>query len=127
MNIKVTSKKNISQVCEDLQEAVTKRKFGVVGVHDMKETMAKKGVAFGPECRIYEVCHPGHAQKVLGENIEISSALPCRIAIYENEGQVVLSTLKPSMMLEMFGANDLASVAEEVEAVLVGSMEEAAL
>jgi uncharacterized protein (DUF302 family) len=126
MVITVQSKKNIDQVCEDLQRAITSRKFGVVGVHNMKETMAKKGVSFETECRIFEVCHPGHAKTVLEQNMAISTALPCRVSVYEEAGSVVLATLKPALMLQMFGGEGLDGVAQEVERILVESMDEAA-
>ncbi len=61
----VESKKPLEQVARDLEEAVTRHKFGVLGVHDLKATMAKKSVAFARECRIYEVCNPHQAKKVL--------------------------------------------------------------
>jgi len=126
MVIKFESNKGIDAVCEDLQEAIVNRKFGVVATLNMKETMAKKGVSFSSECRIYEVCHPGHAKTVLEQNMDISTALPCRISIYEQNGQVILSTIDPKMMLGMFGSDGLAHVAEEVGEVLVESMKEAA-
>jgi len=126
MVITVVSKKNIEQVCEDLKEAVVSRKFGVVGIHDMKATMAKKDVVFDRECRIFEVCHPGYAKTVLEQNMEISTALPCRISVYEKDGEVVLATMNPGIMLQMFDAEGVASVAQEVERVLVASMNDAA-
>ena len=126
MVITIQSKKNIEKVCEDLQIAITSRKFGVVGVHNMKETMAKKGVSFDKACRIFEVCHPGHAKTVLEQNMQISTALPCRISVYEEGDVVVLATLNPAMMLQMFGGEGLEGVAQEVETVLLESMEFAA-
>jgi len=126
MVITVKSKKNIEQVCEDLRVAITSRQFGVVGVHNMKETMAKKGVSFDRACHIFEVCNPGHAKTVLEQNMAISTALPCRISVYEEDGGVVLATMKPALMLQMFGGEGLDEVAIEVETVLVESMEVAA-
>lgn len=126
MVIQVSTQKAIDQVCDALQKAIVDRKFGVVAVHNMKETMAKKGVDFGPECRVYEVCQPGYAKQVLEANMTISTALPCRISIYTQNDEVVLATLKPTMLLEMFGSEGLEGVAQEVETVLVDSMHEAA-
>ena len=37
--------------------------------------MAKKGVMFARECRIFEVCNPHQAQRVLEANLEVSAAL----------------------------------------------------
>ena len=61
--------KDLESVCQELQEAVTKRKFGVMSVHNLKETMAKKGVEFDQECRIFEVCNPHQAKKVLEQRM----------------------------------------------------------
>ena len=121
----VESDKDLGTVCDDLQEAVAKRKFGVLTVHDLKETMAKKGVDFDHECRIYEVCNLHQAKRVLEQRMEVSTALPCRISVYEEGAKVNLSTIKPTMMLEMFGAEEMKSVAEEVEHVMLESMDEA--
>ena len=122
----VTSEKELEQACTDLQEAVNKRSFGVMAVHNLKETMTKKGVDFDRECRVFEVCNPHQAKKVLEQQMAISTALPCRISVYRDNDQVTLGTIKPTMMLQMFEAEGLASVAEEVEQVMVESMIEAA-
>ena len=52
--ITVTSTKSIDQVCADLEKAVSNHKFGVLGVHNLTQTMANKGVKFDAECRIFE-------------------------------------------------------------------------
>lgn len=122
----VESSKPLDQVAKDLEAAVARHKFGVLGVHDLKETMAQKGVPFARECRIYEVCNPHQAKKVLEANLEISTALPCRISVYE-EGRVTkLATLKPTAMIALYPNPELKGVAEEVEAVLDRIMAEAA-
>jgi uncharacterized protein (DUF302 family) len=123
----VTTDKDLEKVCNDLQEAVARHKFGVLHVHNLKETMARKGVEFAHPCRIFEVCNPHQAKKVLEQQMEISTALPCRIAVYEEEGKVKLATIRPAVMLQMFGAQaDLKAVAEEVERTIVAIMDEAA-
>ncbi|MCF6313846.1 MAG: DUF302 domain-containing protein [Verrucomicrobiales bacterium] len=124
MTINRTSTKSLDQTCEDLHTAVSKHKFGVLTVHDLAQTMAKKGVEFDGECRIFEVCNPHQAKKVLESNPEISTALPCRISVYTQAGEVKLSTISPSMMLGMFGADDIQAVAEEVEATLTAIMDD---
>ena len=123
----VESTKPLDQVVNDLGEAVTRHKFGVLGIHDLKETLAKKGVAFARECRIFEVCNPHQAKKVLEANLEISTALPCRISVYEEQGVTKLATIKPSAMIELYATPGLKGVAQEVEATLEAIMAEAAL
>ncbi len=122
----VESTRSLDEVCAALQEAVIKRKFGVMTVHDLRATMAKKGVEFGRNCQILEVCNPHQAKRVLESQMEISTALPCRISVYEEGDKVILATIKPSVMLQMFGGEGLEEVAGEVEQVMVDSMAEAA-
>jgi len=122
----VKSSKPLDQVAKDLEAAVGRHKFGVLGVHDLKAKMAEKGVPFGRECRIFEVCNPQQAKKVLEANLEISTALPCRISVYEEGGKTVLATIKPTAMIDLYPNPELRGVAEEVETTLARIMDEAA-
>ncbi|MBU4257550.1 MAG: DUF302 domain-containing protein [Proteobacteria bacterium] len=111
MLIKVTTDKTVSETAAALQAAVEANHFGVMQVHNLKESMMKKGVDFAHECLIFEVCQPKQAKKVLVENMSLSTALPCRISIYEEDGNTVLATLKPTVLLGMFKVPELADVA----------------
>jgi uncharacterized protein (DUF302 family) len=122
----VESRKPLDRVAQDLEAAVARHKFGVLGVHDLKATMAKKGVAFDRECRIYEVCNPQQAKRVLEANLEISTALPCRISVYEEGARTRLATIKPTAMIALYPNPELRGVAEDVEATVVRIMDEAA-
>jgi len=124
--IEYRTDKGIDATAAALEAAVAKHKFGIMGTHDLKQTMAKKGVEFAGECRIFEVCNPHQAKKVLEENLAISTALPCRISIYRDGDSTVLATIAPSAMLGMFGASGIADVAAEVEATMKAIMQDAA-
>jgi uncharacterized protein (DUF302 family) len=126
MLIKLSTDKTVSGAAAALQNSVQANHFGVMQIHNLKETMAKKGVEFAHECLIFEVCQPQQAKRVLDGNMSISTALPCRISIYEESGKTVLATLKPTLLLAMFNAPELDGVAREVEATIVKIMNEAA-
>jgi uncharacterized protein (DUF302 family) len=123
---RVESKKPLSQVAQDLEAITQKNKFGVMAVHDLKSKLKEKGVDFGSECLIYEVCNPQQAKRVLEAHPAISTALPCRISIYPEGSGVVLATIRPTAMIELFATPELKSIAEEVETVLIKIMDEAA-
>jgi uncharacterized protein (DUF302 family) len=125
MLIKFTTEKTVSEAATALQVAVPANHFGVMQVHNLKETMAKKGVEFAQECLIFEVCQPQQAKRVLDENMSVSTALPCRISIYEEGGKTVLATLKPTVLLAMFNAPQLKEVAQEVEDTIIKIMKQA--
>ena len=114
-----TATGSVEQVTKRLSTAATTNKFGVLGGHDLKERMAAKGVQFGPECRIIEVCNPTQAKNVLEANMAISTALPCRISVYEEGGAVKVSTLKPTAVLSLFGNPELEEIAKEVEDAII--------
>jgi uncharacterized protein (DUF302 family) len=118
------TKKDPTTAGAALRDAIMSRGFGVVAVHDLRETMAKKGVDLGRACDIYEVCNPHQAKQVLDSDMSISSALPCRISVYEEDGKTRLSTILPSLLLSVFGREDLATVAEEVSVVIQDSLHE---
>jgi uncharacterized protein (DUF302 family) len=122
----VQSRKALDRVAKDLETAVARHKFGVLGTHDLRAKMAEKGVSFDHECRIFEVCNPIQAKKVLDTNLEISTALPCRISVYEEGGVTKLATIKPTAMLDLYATPGLKEVAREVEVTLEAIMREAA-
>jgi uncharacterized protein (DUF302 family) len=126
MLVKLVTDKSVSKTAADLQTAVQANHFGIMQVHNLKETMTKKGVAFARECLIFEVCQPQQAKKVLDQNMSVSTALPCRISIYEEGGKTILATLKPTTLLAMFNTPQLKGVAREVEDTIVKIMQEAA-
>jgi uncharacterized protein (DUF302 family) len=126
MLFEVTSRKSLAEIDRGLQEAAARHKFGIIGVHDLKQKMKEKGVEFDNECLIYEVCNPQQAKKVLERNGAISTALPCRISVYREGDAYKLATIKPTAMLAMFHTPELDPVARDVEDVVVAMMRESA-
>lgn len=126
MFITVRSKKSMGEVRQRFEDASAERKFGVQGIHNVTATLQGKGLVFNRRLYIYEVCNPGSAKKVLDTNIRISTALPCRVSIYQEGKEIVLETLKPTLMLQMFNEPTLEGVAKEVEMVIAEIMQEAA-
>jgi uncharacterized protein (DUF302 family) len=126
MLIHLNTDKTVKEAAEALHIAVEAHHFGVMQVHDLRETMWKKGVEIAHECLIFEVCQPQQAKKVLDANMSISTALPCRISIYEEGGKTILATLKPTTLLAMFNTPQLNNVAQEVEDTILAIMTAAA-
>jgi uncharacterized protein (DUF302 family) len=126
MLIQLSTEKTVKETAAALQLAAPAHHFGVMQVHDLKETMWRKGVVFEHECLIFEVCQPEKAKRALDENMSISTAMPCRISVYEEGGRTILASLKPTALLAMFDTPQLNDLAMEVEAALIKIMTEAA-
>ena len=112
------AKGSVDEVCGKVEAATVAQKFGVLGSIDLKAKMNAKGVSFGPECRVLEVCSPTHAKRALEAAMAISTVLPCRIAIYQEDGKVKVTMLKPTVLLDLFGRADMRPLAVEVEGIM---------
>jgi uncharacterized protein (DUF302 family) len=116
---------SVAEAVERLTAALMERKFGVLHIHDLKETLNRKGVPFETECRVLEVCNPNQAARVLSEEIDLNMALPCRVSVYEKDGVTQIGMLSPKAMLqELSDSEALQEVATEVENVLKAAIEE---
>jgi uncharacterized protein (DUF302 family) len=122
----VETNKSFSQATEDLQSAVVCNGFGVLHVHDLGNTLRTKGIVFNEECKVFEVCNPVQAAKVLSTDMRLNMALPCRISVYTEQGKTKIGLIKPAQMLTML-SNDkaLAAVAKEVEDKTIQMINEA--
>ncbi len=120
------AKHDLDTVGKRLEEAVKAHKFGVITVIDLKSKMAEKGVEFTRACKIYEVCNPMQAKRVLEQEMSIATALPCRIALYEENNSVKLATMLPTEMLALFSVPGLFPVAQDVETQIKAMIDEAA-
>lgn len=126
MILEVKSKKSLDDTCLDLEKAVADHGFNVMAVHDLKKSMDKHGVDFERECRIFEICNARKAREVLYGDMRISTALPCRISVFEAGGGATLATLRPTAMLAQFDVPQLQGVAQEVEKTIEKIMRTAA-
>jgi len=112
------SRRPAPEVCSRVEEVAKSKGFGVLAVHDLSAILASKGMPIDYSAVVVEVCSPRHAKAVLDIQPTIANALPCRIAIYERNGQTTVETLPPTMLLGGFEAPSLMPVAEEVEKLL---------
>ncbi|HSQ36066.1 MAG TPA: DUF302 domain-containing protein [Candidatus Binatia bacterium] len=113
----VESVKSFEQAAADLDAAVTRHGFGVLHVHDVGSTLRGKGIVFEEQCRVFEVCNPQQAAKVMSADMRLNMALPCRISVFTEKGRTKIGMIKPGQMLAaLSGDAGLGPVAREVEA-----------
>jgi uncharacterized protein (DUF302 family) len=105
----VDSAKSFDDACAALTDAVPRHGFGVLHVHDLGATLRAKGQVFPEQCRVFEVCNPLQAARVMARDMRLNMALPCRISVYTEAGQTRLGMIDPVTMLG--GLSDDASLA----------------
>lgn len=112
----IDTEKSFEQADEDLDAAVKAYQFGVLHVHDLGNTLRSKGISFDEQCKVFEVCNPGQAAKVLSNDMSMNIALPCRISVYTEKGQTKIGMIRPEPMLGMLSKDPaLGVIAAEVE------------
>ena len=122
----VETQKSFSHAVTDLEAAVAHHGFGVLHIHDLGATLRSKGIAFEEECKIFEVCNPGQAAKVLATDMRLNMALPCRISVFTEKGTTKIGMIKPAQMLSSLSQDvELEQVAKEVEAKSIQMVDEA--
>ena len=122
----IETNKAFSQAAADLETAVLHNGFGVMHVHDLGTTLRSKGIAFDEQCKIFEVCNPVQAAKVLSTDMRLNMALPCRISVYTEHGQTKIGLIKPVPMLAALSEDAvLAQVAEEVQEKIIQIVDDA--
>ncbi len=122
----VDTDKSFTQASADLESAVKNHGFGVLHIHDLGNTLRSKDLAFDNECKIFEVCNPILATKVLSIDMRLNMALPCRISVYTEQGKTKIGLIKPAQMLLILSQNSaLVEVANEVEEKIMQMVDEA--
>jgi len=117
---------SFTETLDRLAQAVTDHHFGVIETIDLKGKLNAKGVEFERRCTVFEVCNPHRAKLILEEDMALSTALPCRISVYEQDGKVFVAMVRPSAILGLFDmSNEVGQVASEVEKELIAVIDQA--
>lgn len=112
----VETEKSFDQASADLEVTVKRHGFGVLHVHDLGATLRSKGIAFDEQCRVFEVCNPAQAAKVMSTDMRLNMALPCRISVFTESGKTRIGLIKPAQMLSALSQDaGLAQIAQDVE------------
>ncbi len=122
----VETSKPIAEACLALEKAVAEHRFGVLHIHNVRETLSKKGVPFDRDVRIFDICNPHRAKQVLEENPLMAAALPCAIAVFSAGEGTRFAFIRPTVILGLFELGELKTVAEEVERTVKEIVEAAA-
>jgi len=105
MTYKVTSSRDIQGVVEAFSPACEKHSFALLKEYVYHEVVASKGFPIDRKVYVYEICQAKVAALVLTDEPEFAPFMPCRIAIFEENGGVSISTQNMQMILDTLGDN----------------------
>jgi len=111
----VETTKTPEQAIEALTENLKAEKFGVLWQLDLKEKLQEKGVELDMPYRILEVCNPVEAKRVLSENSLMGYFLPCKLAVYVENGTTKIGMPKPTALIGLVNNDTLMGIASDIE------------
>ena len=121
----VPTSKDFDAAVAAVTQGVADAGFRVLFVHDVAATLAEKGFQ-RERVSIIEMCNAKYASQVLAADVKIGRMLPCPIMVYAEQGEVFITTMRPTLIQEFFPHTDIAGVAQQVEDVLVAIIDKAA-
>lgn len=96
---KLVSKQPIEQIAQRVPEACEQYKFALLHTYVYHEIVESKGFPIKRKVYIYEICQAKTAAAMLTDYPHFSIFMPCKIAMYEENGSVVISTMNMEIML----------------------------
>ena len=102
---KITSNQPIEVISKKVPEACEKHKFALLTTYNYHEIVESKGFPIERKVYVYEICQAKTAASMLTDFPHFSIFMPCKLAIYENDGKTVISTMNMEIMLNAVKAN----------------------
>ena len=122
----VKSRKSFARAAKDLERAVRRHGFDIVGVHDLGVALRSQGAEFDEECRIFEVCDPAETASMLANDMRLNMVIPSRISVFTDGGNTEIGVLRPTDSIAgLSRAPELQEVAEQVEAKMIEMIDDA--
>ncbi len=116
--------KSVQETANAIKEIAPNYKFGVLHIHNIKETLISKGIEFQKECQVLDVCNPNIANQLLSEDLSLSCIMPCKVAIYNDNGQTTIALNSLVQLVDDINP-DLVHIAQEAQGSLIKIIEEA--
>lgn len=82
-------------------KGVEQKGWSIFQIYDIKERLAAKGFEQKP-LKIIEICSGKYANQFLNKNRLISLCMPCKINVLEENGNVEIIGMKPTMISQFF-------------------------
>jgi uncharacterized protein (DUF302 family) len=118
----------LADVQSALEGRLKARKFGTLHVHDVRATLEAKGVPFATPLVIMDICNPVYAKQSLeATGNRIAPLLPCSIALWQDNAEVVVRLVRPAVLARFFPESvELGRIAAEVETGVLAAVGELA-
>lgn len=102
---KIISAQSIGKISEKVPSECEKYNFALLQTYVYHEIVESKGFPIKRKVFIYEICQAKTAAAMLTDFPHFSIFMPCKLAIYEDNGNTIMSTMNMEIMLKAIGSN----------------------
>ena len=102
---KVISNRSIEKISAEVTDACEKHKFALLHTYVYHEIVESKGFPINRKVYIYEICQAKTAAAMLTDYPHFSIFMPCKLAVYEENDNTVISTMNMEIMLKAVDSN----------------------
>ncbi len=120
----VRSGKTFDAAVDAVEQRAAEKGFSVLHTHDFAGTLAKKGFQRDP-LKVVEICNARYANEALKKDVSVALMLPCPIAVYVKDGTTFISTMRPSVLSDLYPDAALGDIAHAVEKTVLEIIEDA--
>lgn len=125
--VKVEKNVSYQDVVDSLQSAAQSKNFVSPAVFPLGEHMRQRGLPLEGVLEVRSYCSLGIGAEILMESPEFAVFAPCRIAIYEKQGQLYLALDRPTYALRHIKGHSAKAeaAAKQMEETLIWIMDKA--
>ncbi len=110
----ITTEKPFDEAVFSVEQETKKAGFRVLYIHDVSATLKEKDFEIEP-FKIIEICNAKSAYTVLQADIKIGLCLPCKINVYQKDGQTFISGMRPLILPQFFPNANLGNLPKEID------------
>ena len=103
--LKLESNQPIETIAQKVSGECENHKFALLQTYVYHDILEEKGFPIKRKVFIYEICQAKTAALMLTSNPEFSIFMPCKLAIYEDKEETVISTMNMGIMLNAVKSN----------------------
>lgn len=112
----VTTEKSFDEAVRMVEQETKSAGFKVLYIHNVTTTLKEKGFEIEP-FKIIEICNAKSAYTVLQADIKIGLCLPCKINVYQKDGQTYISGMRPVILPQFFPQANLGNLPAETTTI----------
>ncbi|OGK60135.1 hypothetical protein A3I56_05080 [Candidatus Roizmanbacteria bacterium RIFCSPLOWO2_02_FULL_43_10] len=115
----VTTEKSFEEAVKAVESETESAGFRILYIHDVTATLKEKDLEIEP-FKIIEICNAKSAYTVLQADTKIGLCLPCKINVYQKNGQTFISGMRPIILPQFFPNANLGNLPAEIDTIIKG-------